>query len=212
MFGLQSSSRNITVNREDGSHTRAPLWVSPAMQRRAARTQRLTAKLNRLIAARSKLAKPVRGTGIRATVRNISFSMTDAACSAVAYMAGKAAMQHLARARHSAAAEAGFAGWRRAPARKAVAGADGSLDALRCALYADTEVVVATASREARLAAHLMNATLMLVMLPVGTALMIYSLIRGGDPRLSAGAMVAVGTVMVVAHSLLNPALLAGLV
>ncbi len=51
-----------------------------------------------------------------------------------------------------------------------------------------------------RLAAHMMDATLMVVALPVGVAMMVYSLSRGGDVNTSARAMALSGLGLGVLH------------
>jgi hypothetical protein len=52
-----------------------------------------------------------------------------------------------------------------------------------------------------RLAAHLIDATLMVVLLPVGAAMMIYSLTRGANLNTSARALAVTGVAISVAHS-----------
>lgn len=76
----------------------------------------------------------------------------------------------------------------------------GELSAVHAALY---PVITAPpgASMQLRLAAHAMNATLMVVCLPVGAAMMTYSVLRGGDLRLSARFMVATGVITAMASS-----------
>lgn len=56
------------------------------------------------------------------------------------------------------------------------------------------------ATARMRLAAHLMDATLMVVALPVGAAMMIYSLSRGADLNYSARAMALSGTGIAFLH------------
>lgn len=51
-----------------------------------------------------------------------------------------------------------------------------------------------------RLAAHMMDATLMVIALPVGVAMMVYSLSRGGDVNTSARAMALSGLGLGVLH------------
>lgn len=51
-----------------------------------------------------------------------------------------------------------------------------------------------------RLAAHMMDATLMVIALPVGVAMMVYSLSRGGDVNTSARAMALSGLALGVLH------------
>lgn len=76
---------------------------------------------------------------------------------------------------------------------------------VRTALYAkgadDDALAPADASAQLRLASHAMNATLVVVAFPVGAALTTYSLLRGGNMRLSAQAMAAVASVLGVWHS-----------
>ena len=68
-----------------------------------------------------------------------------------------------------------------------------TLDSVRSALYAsEPETDAPRPSPAMRLAAHAMDATLLVVALPVGAAMMTYSLARGGDLRLSA-RMLALG-------------------
>lgn len=71
---------------------------------------------------------------------------------------------------------------------------------VRAALYTDeTGTAIAPAdppSAQMRLASHAMNATLIVVAFPVGAAVTTYSLVRGGDIRLSAQAMAIVAAVM----------------
>jgi hypothetical protein len=74
---------------------------------------------------------------------------------------------------------------------------------LRLALYpveevAEQEVVYST---QMRLAAHCMNATLIVVYAPLGAAVMTYSLLRGEDMRLSSRMMAVAGTLFALAHS-----------
>lgn len=59
-----------------------------------------------------------------------------------------------------------------------------------------------------RLAAHAMNATLMVVALPVGASLMTYSLLRGENLRLSARAMALIGAAIGVLQAPIGEALL----
>lgn len=75
---------------------------------------------------------------------------------------------------------------------------------LRDALYpldgADAEVEVAY-STQMRLAAHCMNATLILVWAPLGAAVMTYSVLKGADMRLSGRMMAVAGTFFALANS-----------
>jgi hypothetical protein len=52
-----------------------------------------------------------------------------------------------------------------------------------------------------RLASHAMNATLIMVWLPLGAAVMTYGLLKGDDIHLSARLLVATGTIVGLAHS-----------
>ncbi|WP_373353259.1 hypothetical protein [Pseudoroseicyclus sp. CXY001] len=68
-------------------------------------------------------------------------------------------------------------------------------DQLRRALYADedTEAEDAPPSKVLRLAAHTINASVMVIALPVGASLMVYSCLRGENLTLSARAMAITG-------------------
>lgn len=71
---------------------------------------------------------------------------------------------------------------------------DPELARLRLALYPPQEPAVPNlVSPQMRLAAHSMNATLIMVSLPVGAALMTYSVLRGDNMRLTSRALVATG-------------------
>lgn len=59
----------------------------------------------------------------------------------------------------------------------------------------------AKASAQMRLAAHAMNATLIVVWAPLGAAVMTYSLLRGEDMKLSARLMVLTGLFATALHS-----------
>ncbi len=75
---------------------------------------------------------------------------------------------------------------------------------LRDALYPETEEAPAPASdysTQMRLAAHAMNATLIVVYAPLGAAVMTYSLLKGEDMRLSARVMALAGTFFALANS-----------
>lgn len=78
---------------------------------------------------------------------------------------------------------------------------------LRDALYpAEPEAEVAALDKPAhstqmRLAAHAMNATLIVVYAPLGAAVMTYSLLRGEDMRLSGRVMAIVGTFFALAQT-----------
>jgi hypothetical protein len=71
---------------------------------------------------------------------------------------------------------------------------DAELARLRLALYPPSVPAAPyLVSPQLRLAAYSMNATLMMVSLPIGAALMTYSVLRGDDMRMTSKAMVAVG-------------------
>lgn len=71
---------------------------------------------------------------------------------------------------------------------------DRELAQLRDALYqTDAEETPAPLSTQLRLTAHALNATLILVWAPLGTAVMTYSLLKGEDMKLSARLMVLTG-------------------
>jgi hypothetical protein len=70
----------------------------------------------------------------------------------------------------------------------------GELARVREALYmVEPEVAPAKPSTQMRLAAHAMNATLIVVWAPLGAAVMTYSLLKGEDMKLSARLMVLTG-------------------
>lgn len=77
------------------------------------------------------------------------------------------------------------------------------LERLRGALYPVVEEASEKAvySTQMRIAAHCMNATLILVWAPLGAAVMTYSVLKGEDMRLSARLMAVSGTFFAVAHS-----------
>lgn len=75
---------------------------------------------------------------------------------------------------------------------------DADLIRLREALYADEE---APYSVPMRLAVHAMNATLIMVWLPLGVTAMTHGLVKGEDMRLSSRLMVLTGTVAALAQS-----------
>ncbi|MDZ4095508.1 MAG: hypothetical protein U1D35_11465 [Paracoccaceae bacterium] len=77
------------------------------------------------------------------------------------------------------------------------------LNRVREALYTPTQDDAENAppSAQIRLAAHAVNATLVVVYLPLGAALMTYSLIRGGDMRMSSQAIALTGLFLAIAHS-----------
>lgn len=66
---------------------------------------------------------------------------------------------------------------------------------VRLALYPPEEAAPPAQSTQLRLAAHAMNATLIIVYAPLGAAVMTYSLLRGEDMRISARLMVLSGLV-----------------
>jgi len=85
---------------------------------------------------------------------------------------------------------------------------------LRMALYPAAPAPATAANQEhgstqMRLAAHTMNATLIMVALPVGAAMLTYSLLRGENMRLSTAAMVATGLGVSLLHSPLGQTVLA---
>ncbi|WP_156790703.1 hypothetical protein [Rhodobacter ferrooxidans] len=77
------------------------------------------------------------------------------------------------------------------------------LQRVREALYPmlPEPVAVARPSTQMRLATHAVNSTLIIVALPVGAALLTYSLLRGEDMRLSARAVALTGAVLGVLQS-----------
>lgn len=77
------------------------------------------------------------------------------------------------------------------------------LHRLRTALYeVDAEVAAAQRpSTQMRLAVHTMNSTLIIVSLPLGAALLTYSLLRGENVALSARCMAITGTVLAIAQT-----------
>lgn len=72
---------------------------------------------------------------------------------------------------------------------------------VRSALYDATEEDSPRDSLQLRLASHAMNCTLLAVNLPVGAAVMTYSLLRGENIGLSARAMALTGAAMVFLQS-----------
>lgn len=71
---------------------------------------------------------------------------------------------------------------------------DPELSRLRAALYPhEAEAPPHLVSPQMRLAAHTMNATLIMVALPVGAAMLTYSVLRGENMRLTSAALVATG-------------------
>lgn len=76
---------------------------------------------------------------------------------------------------------------------------DPELARLRAALYPAPDAP--EVSSQMRLAVHTLNATLVMVWMPLGAAVMTYSLFRGADLRLSSRAMAAVGTAATLAQT-----------
>ena len=80
---------------------------------------------------------------------------------------------------------------------------DPELSRLRLALYPTEQAVPPyLISPQMRLAAHTMNATLIMVALPVGAAMLTYSVLRGENMRLTSAALVATG---IASHLLQGP-------
>jgi hypothetical protein len=79
---------------------------------------------------------------------------------------------------------------------------DNELSRVRAALYppepAPVEVEDTRPSTPLRLACHAMNATLIVVALPVGAAVMTYSVLRGEDMKFSARVMMLTGTLLTI--------------
>ncbi len=77
------------------------------------------------------------------------------------------------------------------------------LERLRTALEADPKAKGdgAAYSTQMRLAAHCLNATLILVYAPLGAAVMTYSVLRGENMQLSSRLMAVAGTLFALAHS-----------
>lgn len=74
------------------------------------------------------------------------------------------------------------------------------LHRVRTALYPDAERQDRPTT-QMRIAAHTLNSTLIIVSLPVGAALLTYSLLRGEDIQLSARAMALTGTLLGLSQS-----------
>ena len=73
---------------------------------------------------------------------------------------------------------------------------------IRAALYPpEEEVVDERPSTQMRLAVHAMNATMIVALLPVGAAMMTYSILRGEDIRLSGRMMALTGLVLAASQS-----------
>jgi hypothetical protein len=76
------------------------------------------------------------------------------------------------------------------------------LSRIRAALYDPVEADLQQGNAtQIRLASHAMNATLIMVWLPLGAAVMTYGLLKGDDIHLSARLMVATGTIIGLAQS-----------
>ena len=84
----------------------------------------------------------------------------------------------------------------------AVEGSRPALDLRDLALLEGTSGSGRTSSAPMRLAAHLIDATLMVVALPVGAAMMVYSLSRGANLNTSARALAISGLGIGVVHKL----------
>ena len=74
------------------------------------------------------------------------------------------------------------------------------LTCTRAALYQD-EDADAPMSTQMRLAVHCLNATLIMVWMPFGAAVMTYSIMKGEDMRFSGRIMALTGTFLAFAHS-----------
>ena len=71
----------------------------------------------------------------------------------------------------------------------------------RSALYHDEEDTGEKMSTQMRLAVHCLNATLIMVWMPFGAAVMTYALLKGEDMRLSGRIMALTGTFLALAHT-----------
>ena len=79
---------------------------------------------------------------------------------------------------------------------------DADTTRIRAALYPAAEIgEVEAPSTQIRLAVHAMNATMIVVFLPVGAAMMTYSILRGEDMRVSGRLLVLAGTIMALGQS-----------
>lgn len=76
---------------------------------------------------------------------------------------------------------------------------DPELARLRAALYPEVELPI-PGSTQMRLAAYTMNATLIMVALPVGAAMLSYSLVRGENMRQTSAALVGTGLTSLLLH------------
>lgn len=91
---------------------------------------------------------------------------------------------------------------------------DPELARLRDALYEAAEMsraeeAPAQATAQMRLAIHAMNATLIMVYAPFGAAVMVYSLLKGEDLRVSSRALLLGGSLSMAAHTPLAMSMLA---
>lgn len=91
---------------------------------------------------------------------------------------------------------------------------DPELARLRYALYEAAEMsraeeAPAQATAQMRLAIHAMNATLIMVYAPFGAAVMVYSLLKGEDLRVSSRALLLGGSLSMAAHTPLALSMLA---
>ena len=76
------------------------------------------------------------------------------------------------------------------------------LERVRMALYPpEPQGAIPVHSTQMRLAAHCLNATLIVVWAPLGAAVMTYALLRGENMQMSARLMAVAGTFYAVAHS-----------
>ncbi len=88
----------------------------------------------------------------------------------------------------------------------AIAPRSAELARLRDALYPENPIEVGLQDNQPmtaqmRLAVHAMNATLIMVWMPMGVAVMTYSILKGEDMRLSGRLMALTGTLLAFAHS-----------
>ncbi len=72
---------------------------------------------------------------------------------------------------------------------------------IRTALYPPETADAPAYSTQMRLAAHCMNATLIVVWAPLGAAVMTYALLRGENMQMSGRLMAVAGTFFAIAHS-----------
>jgi hypothetical protein len=78
---------------------------------------------------------------------------------------------------------------------------DADLLRLRAALYEEDEHEDPRPSAQMRLAVHAMNATLIMVWLPLGAVAMAHGLVRGEDMRLASRLMVLTGSIGALAQT-----------